>query len=131
MLMPVYFAAALVLFRETEILMNCDCDMASIHSLLSRIPVNLPFEKLIQDSLYLYAEYPPLQIENDVKLRVKKLNEEIKRNQREIQTLKNKARKNNNSSFFNSFYDVTKVIFVTAVPVVVGVFIFKFYSNNY
>lgn len=57
-LMPVYFASALVLYRGAEIL-TCDCDMAPIHMLLSKLPDNLPLEALISDAQDLFTKYPP------------------------------------------------------------------------
>jgi hypothetical protein len=35
--------------------MSGDCDMATVHSLLSKIPVDAPFEKLLKNSRKLYA----------------------------------------------------------------------------
>ncbi|XP_023322266.1 TBC1 domain family member 20 [Eurytemora carolleeae] len=43
--MPIYLAAAIVLHREKEILAT-ECEMSSIHGLLSQIPQDLPFEIL-------------------------------------------------------------------------------------
>lgn len=56
--MPMYLTAAIVLHQETEVLKQ-DCDMASVHSYLSNISDDLPFEELILDSLSLFEEYSP------------------------------------------------------------------------
>ncbi|GBL96598.1 TBC1 domain family member 20 [Araneus ventricosus] len=56
--MPVYLTTAIVLHRELEILKQ-DCEMASVHSLLSQIPDDLPFEELIIHSLNLFESYEP------------------------------------------------------------------------
>ncbi|XP_039592863.1 TBC1 domain family member 20 isoform X1 [Polypterus senegalus] len=57
-LMAIYFAAVIVLHRKREV-MNCDCDMASIHQLLSQIPQDLPYENLICRAHELFTRFPP------------------------------------------------------------------------
>ncbi|XP_061109671.1 TBC1 domain family member 20 [Conger conger] len=57
-LMAIYFAAVIVLHREEEV-KTCDCDMASLHHLLSQIPQNLPYEDLIARAQRLFLRYPP------------------------------------------------------------------------
>ena len=58
--MPLYFSAALLLYRKERIL-SLDCDMASVHQYLSRLVEeeedDLPFEKLINDANHLFATY--------------------------------------------------------------------------
>ena len=39
-----------------------ECEMSSIHHLLSQIPQDLPFEKLLVESQILYETYPPHSI---------------------------------------------------------------------
>lgn len=56
--MPMYLTTAIVLHRELEILKQ-DCEMAAVHSLLSGIPRDLPFEELLIHSLNLYESYKP------------------------------------------------------------------------
>lgn len=83
--MPIYVTAAIVLYREDDIFKE-DCDMASLHCLLSQVrilkyfvaipklilihsfqlPEDLPFEYLLQNAEKLYAKYPPEKIELDV-----------------------------------------------------------------
>ncbi|XP_074919422.1 TBC1 domain family member 20-like isoform X3 [Chelonoidis abingdonii] len=60
-LMPVYFAAVIVLHREADVL-ACDCDMPSVHQLLSRIPQNLPYERLISRALQLFQCHPHAEL---------------------------------------------------------------------
>ena len=36
-----------------------ECEMSSVHGLLSQIPQDLPFEKLLVDSQLLYEQIPP------------------------------------------------------------------------
>merc|ERR1719474_322733 len=70
-MMPIYMAASIVLYREEEIL-NTECEMSSVHGLLSQIPQDLPFEKLLVDSQVLYEEIPPHTIKDEVGRGVKK-----------------------------------------------------------
>ncbi|MBN3279678.1 TBC20 protein, partial [Polyodon spathula] len=60
-LMPIYFAAVIVLYRESEVL-ECDCDMASVHHLLSQIPQDLPYETLISRAGDLFVQFPPSEL---------------------------------------------------------------------
>lgn len=59
-LMPVYFGAALVIRRRTEVL-NGECEMSYVHHLLSRIPDDLPdyVEEVIATAHSLFCKYPP------------------------------------------------------------------------
>jgi hypothetical protein len=65
-LMPVYLSAALVLYRSSEILDQCECDMAQIHSLLSKLPHHFPLEALIADAQDLYLQFPPNKLQGDL-----------------------------------------------------------------
>ncbi|XP_075294488.1 TBC1 domain family member 20 isoform X4 [Opisthocomus hoazin] len=60
-LMPIYFAAVIVLHRQQEVL-DCECDMASVHHLLSQIPQDLPYEKLIRRAGDLFVQFPPSKL---------------------------------------------------------------------
>lgn len=60
-LMPIYFAAVIVLHREEEVL-ECECDMASVHHLLSQIPQDLPYETLISRAGDLFVQFPPSEL---------------------------------------------------------------------
>lgn len=60
-LMPIYFAAVIVLYREEEVL-ECECDMAMVHHLLSQIPQDLPYETLISQAGDLFVQFPPSEL---------------------------------------------------------------------
>ncbi|XP_043946381.1 TBC1 domain family member 20 [Protopterus annectens] len=60
-LMPIYFAAVIVLYREHEVL-DCECDMADVHHLLSQIPQDLPYETLISRAGDLFVQFPPSEL---------------------------------------------------------------------
>lgn len=57
-LMPIYYAASIVLHREKEVL-NEECDMAMLHHLLSHLPKDLPYQQLIGQAQELISQYPP------------------------------------------------------------------------
>ncbi|CAG2208229.1 GYP8 [Mytilus edulis] len=90
-LMPIYLAAAIVLYRKEEILAS-ECEMCVLHCLLSKIPDNLPYEKLISDAGDLFLQYPPTQLANEALLAYKKKNDAIKgrRVQKQKENLKAK-----------------------------------------
>lgn len=73
-LMPIYLSAAIVLYRESEI-MSSECEMCVIHSLLSKIPEDLPYEQLISKAGDLYLLYPPSEIANEALVAFKKSTE--------------------------------------------------------
>ncbi|XP_020795426.1 TBC1 domain family member 20 [Boleophthalmus pectinirostris] len=64
-LMPIYFAAVIVLYREEEVL-ECECDMAMVHHLLSQIPQDLPYETLISQAGDLFVQFPPSELAKEV-----------------------------------------------------------------
>ncbi|XP_058819435.1 TBC1 domain family member 20 [Topomyia yanbarensis] len=64
-LLPIYVTSAIVLYRQNEIFQE-DCDMASLHCLLSQLPEDLPFEYLLKNAEELYRKYPPEKVEKDV-----------------------------------------------------------------
>ncbi|XP_003727013.1 TBC1 domain family member 20 [Strongylocentrotus purpuratus] len=70
-LMPVYLAAAIVLEREADVL-AVECDMAFVHSLLSRIPDNLPMEELVIKAGDLFVQYPPHEMAKEAQLQYNK-----------------------------------------------------------
>lgn len=85
--MPLYVTVAIVLYREEDIFKE-DCDMASLHCLLSQVcyifcflescrsfiecysfrqlPEDLPFEYLLRKAAKLYEIHPPDEIELEV-----------------------------------------------------------------
>ncbi|XP_073942272.1 TBC1 domain family member 20 [Choristoneura fumiferana] len=64
-LFPVYVTAAIVLHRQEEVYV-CDCDMAMLHCLLSRLPDDLPFEDILVTAKKLYEENDPTDLEAEV-----------------------------------------------------------------
>nr|XP_022340816.1 TBC1 domain family member 20-like [Crassostrea virginica] len=60
-LMPIYMAASVVLYREKEILAS-ECEMCTLHGMLSKIPDNLPYEQLILRAKELLSKFPPRTI---------------------------------------------------------------------
>ncbi|MCJ8744504.1 hypothetical protein PDJAM_G00119420 [Pangasius djambal] len=51
----------IVLYREEEVL-DCECDMAMMHHLLSQIPQDLPYETLISRAGDLFVQFPPSEL---------------------------------------------------------------------
>ncbi|XP_053323523.1 TBC1 domain family member 20-like [Spea bombifrons] len=70
-LMPVYCAAQMVLMREPEVL-RVDCDMPSVHQLLSNIPRDFPYETLISRTRSLFQTHPPHHVLASAALRTHK-----------------------------------------------------------
>ncbi|XP_060800383.1 TBC1 domain family member 20 isoform X2 [Amyelois transitella] len=64
-LFPVYVTAAIVLHRAEEVYV-CDCDMAMMHCLLSRLPDDLPFEDILVTAKKLYDKNDPSELEMEV-----------------------------------------------------------------
>lgn len=57
--MPMYLAAEIILHRREEIL-STDCDMPSVHHLLTSLAnVQLPDDELIQNAVLVFIEKPP------------------------------------------------------------------------
>lgn len=55
------FLLQIVLYREEEVL-ECECDMAMVHHLLSQIPQDLPYEMLISRAGDLFVQFPPSEL---------------------------------------------------------------------
>lgn len=140
-MMPVYLATAIVLHRQNEILMSGpeNCDMAYVHSLLSRIPISgtFPIEKLLVSAKYLYEKYPPSSVEKDVKARMKKLDDELKMAQEKREKIKKilneKARQgkdiklpSDNGGGFGKFIAISGKFIVIAAPIIVGVVVYRY-----
>lgn len=51
----------IVLYRQDEVL-DCECDMAMVHHLLSQIPQDLPYETLISRAGDLFVQFPPSEL---------------------------------------------------------------------
>lgn len=58
---PPSFPLQIVLHRSEEVL-ACECDMASVHHLLSQIPQDLPYETLISRAGDLFVQFPPSEL---------------------------------------------------------------------
>ncbi|XP_072169104.1 TBC1 domain family member 20-like [Diadema setosum] len=85
-LMPVYLAAAIVLERESDVL-EVECDMPFVHSLLSRIPDNLPMEELVVKAGDLFVQYPPQEMAKEAQLQYKQSTSINKHRELEVRTL--------------------------------------------
>ncbi|KAK3532546.1 hypothetical protein QTP86_023733 [Hemibagrus guttatus] len=60
-IMHLFLRVQIVLYREREV-KSSECDMASVHHLLSQIPQDLPYEQLISHTHKLFTRYPPTQL---------------------------------------------------------------------
>lgn len=107
--MPMYLTSVIVLHRQVEV-MEQECDMACVHSLLSRVPDDaLPFEELIQHSLKLYASYKPKLLKKERSVLTKKKNHNLV--QSVVKSIKKKVPANN----FTFSLVIAAAVFVTAV----------------
>jgi len=111
-LMPVYLAAAIVLHRQEEILAT-DCEMSSVHGLLSKIPVNLPFESLLVSCQQLYEKYPPYSVEKEAAMDLMRQKGEREKG-RVVQKLPVK-----------SYRQVLSRIVIYGAPVLLGVVVWR------
>ncbi|XP_073986790.1 TBC1 domain family member 20 [Rhodnius prolixus] len=91
-LMSLYLTAAIVTYRHEDIF-STECDMASVHCLLSQLPDELPFERLIADAVDLYDSFPPENVEIEVRERARKEKEERERAEEEIRRKVNERKK--------------------------------------
>lgn len=121
-MMPVYLAAALVIHRDQEIIQQ-ECDMAMVHGLLSKIPVNLPFEKLLEHCQELYERFPPHEVEEEVKA-------DLKREEEESALLRARVEKRRRpiAEDRTDYLVVVGRILVASAPVFLGVVIWKYYQ---
>ncbi|XP_023163892.1 TBC1 domain family member 20 [Drosophila hydei] len=129
---PIFVTAAILLHRANVILQE-DCDMASVHCLLSKLPDDLPFEDLLVISSKLYDKYSLTVIEKKV--------EELIQNEKEQRKLEEERRINyrrsvssksnyNISKWFLSVLTPKSVMMTTAVSIVVGICAY-YYKNQY
>ena len=129
-MMPIYLATSILLHRSEDV-RKVECDMASVHGILSRIPLDCPpFELLLQKATTLYSDFPPQCIENDVKLRMKKIQENLllpRRQHRPVSSDHSVISSSNSSSSGSGGRGmlIKKIIFVAA-PIFVGVFLYRF-----
>ena len=114
-LMPVYLAAAIVLHRSAEV-MAAECEMSAIHSLLSRIPVDLPFEDLLVSCAALYEQLPPHVVE-----------EEAKRSRKEQE--RRLRRPYEDKSGLEGYKRMLTQMVIFGAPVVIGWVVWRIYSS--
>ena len=55
------FVPQIILSRESEVL-AVDCEMASVHGLLSKIPERLSYEQVIVMAQQLFEKHPPQRL---------------------------------------------------------------------
>uniref|UniRef100_A0A336LQX9 CSON012176 protein n=1 Tax=Culicoides sonorensis TaxID=179676 RepID=A0A336LQX9_CULSO len=130
-LLPLYVTAAIVLYRENDIFKE-DCDIASLHCLLSQLPEDLPFEYLLTYADTLYKKFPPKLIEDDVEKMIIKekqqraLEDERLRKLQLARRMKANPNKPFNKTFLNSFIPFAimsrrSMIVTTAFSIFVGI----------
>lgn len=126
-LLPLYVTAAIVLYRADDIFKE-DCDMASIHCLLSQLPDDLPFEYLLKNASDLYRKYPPskIEIEVDEMILHEKQQRAIAEEQAALRRKTALSRRNPTPSFVNKFIPQAilskrSVIVTTAFSILVGI----------
>ncbi len=125
--MPVYLAAAIVLHRKKDIL-NTECDLASMHGLLARIPLdNPPFEKLLVKARDLYDSCPPAEIEKDVEARMEKIKQAMLLQVSSAKARHLISRKVTKDHGGRSL--VKRLIFVAA-PVLISVMVYKYVQGQ-
>jgi len=130
-MMPVYLASALVLHRREEVLAT-DCDMASVHSVLSHIPCDLPLEKLLRDATKLSQRYPSVTLEPEVSERIAKIDEAVRKSAEANSARKAAllaAKKKEVGKDKSSPAKIIGFIVVAVVPVVLGVITWKYLEN--
>ncbi|KAH8358329.1 hypothetical protein KR200_000620, partial [Drosophila serrata] len=133
---PIFVTAAILLYRSSEILKE-ECDMASVHCLLSRLPENLPFEELLKTSSKLFNKYSLAKIEKDVDELIRN---EIEKRQAEEKLILERRRKISQrdtasrslglSQWLPNVLTTKSVLVTTAVSIVVG-FCAYYYKNQY
>ncbi|XP_050529315.1 TBC1 domain family member 20 [Daktulosphaira vitifoliae] len=64
-----YVIAQLINERSEDIL-SADCDMASVHSVISKIPEDIDFEKILSQATNMLYEYPLSKIKYEVDIKV-------------------------------------------------------------
>ncbi|XP_065208354.1 TBC1 domain family member 20 [Planococcus citri] len=64
-LIPLYLVPMVVIHRQDDVFAT-ECDMASLHQVLSQLPDELPFDDLLIKATQLYHKYPPGDIHKEV-----------------------------------------------------------------
>eukprot|EP01117_Protostelium_nocturnum_P006168 TRINITY_DN2222_c0_g1_i6.p1 TRINITY_DN2222_c0_g1~~TRINITY_DN2222_c0_g1_i6.p1 ORF type:complete len:218 (-),score=62.20 TRINITY_DN2222_c0_g1_i6:115-768(-) len=62
-LMPLYVSVQIIIHFREELLNNVECEYSAVHSFLSKIPQNLPFEDIIRKSVRLFNRFPPEKLQ--------------------------------------------------------------------
>lgn len=128
----IFVTAAILLYRSDDILKE-DCDMASVHCLLSVIPEDLPFEDLLKTSSSLLNKYSLTLIEKDVEELI--CQERRKRKTDEALIVKRRQPATSNripiiTKWLPNILTAKPVILTTAISIVVGVCAY-YYNNQY
>lgn len=111
--MPLYLTTAVVLQRKAEVLQQ-DCDMASVHALLSRIPDDLPFENLILLSIDLFNKFSYKKLKQESSY-LKEDRSKVRRNYSLMKSLANKIKSSVPASNFTVPLVIAAAVLVTAV----------------
>ncbi|EDV59996.1 TBC1 domain family member 20 isoform X1 [Drosophila erecta] len=128
----IFVTAAILLYRSDEILKE-DCDMASVHCLLSVIPEDLPFEDILKTSSSLLNKYSLTVIEKEVEELI--CQERMQRKPDEALIVKRRRPATSNripiiSQWLPNMLTTNSVILTTAISIVVGVCAY-YYKNHY
>ena len=91
--------------------------MSAIHGLLSRIPVDLPFESLLVECQTLFEQFPPYSIEKEAAEDLRRQEKERERSLRSrgVVPVKKTA----------SYRDMLTKIVIYSAPVIVGVLVWR------
>lgn len=124
-MMAVYLAAAIILHRSNDV-KRVDCDLASVHGLLSRIPIESPpFEYLLQRASDLYEQFPPQLIRSLVDERMERIQREANVPPRTSRVIsKPKPTTSPARTLFKG------LVFI-AGPVVLSVFLYRYVQSQY
>ncbi|EDW86067.1 uncharacterized protein Dwil_GK23394 [Drosophila willistoni] len=134
---PIFVTAAILLYRADEIMLE-DCDMASVHCVLSKLPEDLPFEELLTISSKLYDTYSLTVIENEVEQLLHKEKEQrrledtiiLERRKKQLNRAPFAIGKLRLSQWLPILLTPKSVIVTTAVSIVVGCCAY-YYKNQY
>ncbi|XP_053391430.1 TBC1 domain family member 20-like [Mercenaria mercenaria] len=132
--MPIYLAAAIVLYRQKEIL-EIECDMCILHGLLSKIPDDLPYEQLIVRAGELYQKYSPDELAHEAILNFKRSQElakaRIQNRQRPVQKKVVKRKRWISLFYLDGSSIYLKLTFWTLTAVFSAALIAYFKSSNW
>ena len=119
-MMPIYLTASIVLYKSDQ-LKQVECDMASVHAKLSKIPLESPpFELLLRQASQLYQKFPPETLEDDVERRMEELKATLIASRPKVS-----KRPLPPSSSLGPATILKRFAFVAA-PVLIGVFLYRY-----